>query len=431
MPEPKKILIVAESIDIEDSSGTKGRVALIHNLKKAGYEILVYHYTRKEISLEGITCVPIKERRASSLFLFSRIERYLRLFLGIKINKPLEKIFGFSFTLFNDRNSIVKGLNNLGKWNPDLIFTLSKGGSFRPHHALLKMPEFHSKWVAYIHDPYPMHLYPRPFNWVEAGYYQKRKFIKEISEKAAYSVFPSKLLMEWMGSYFPNFQNTGFVIPHQLFPFEVSEREVPEYFDPNEFNILHAGTLLGPRNPKTLVLAFEKFLKKFPEARLHSKLFFLGNNTEFFAWLLERKCDFGRMYISKGYVSFDEVFKLQQLASVNVILEAKSEISPFLPGKFPHCVIANKPILLLGPAFSESRRLLGDKYPYWAEIDDLDRISYLIGQLYKNWKREPNNLRLNRPDLENYLSEDFLKKVMGLIFEKKEKFDFHKNNLQG
>lgn len=232
--------MVAESIDVEDSSGTKGRVALIKNLHEAGFEVMVYHYTRKNIQLSGIHCVAIKEKRWSALFFLSRLERYIRTYLKLSLSKPLEKVFGFSFTLFNDRNSIVAALERIKDSNLDLVLTLSKGGSFRPHHALLKMPDWHSKWIAYIHDPYPAHLFPRPYAWVEPGYYKKWKFIKDISEKAAYSAFPSKLLKDWMGSYYPDFLRTGVIIPHQLFNINTNEIEFPDYFNPDHFNLLQA-----------------------------------------------------------------------------------------------------------------------------------------------------------------------------------------------
>ena len=44
MPEAiKRILVVVESIDVDDSSGSKANVALIKNLAKAGFELQVYH----------------------------------------------------------------------------------------------------------------------------------------------------------------------------------------------------------------------------------------------------------------------------------------------------------------------------------------------------------------------------------------------------
>lgn len=412
----KKILIVVESIDVEDSSGSKANVALIKNLQKAGFDLLVYHYTRKDIHTGGLTCVAIKENRRSFFFLLSRLERYFRYLFKVNLNKHLEKVFGFSFTLFNDRNSIKSSLDKIRGFEPDLVISLSKGGSFRPHHALLKKQEWHSKWLAYIHDPYPAHLYPRPFAWVESGYFKKWQFVRDISEKAAYSGFPSQLLMEWMGSYFPEFNKTGVVIPHQLDNEATKKVSLPIYFDNNKFNLLHAGTLLGPRNPIPLVLAYEKFLKKNPEAKQDSKLLLVGNNDLYISQLtecLERISPSN--FIVESYTSYNEVFQMQMDAAVNIILEAKSEISPFLPGKFPHCVLADKPILLLGPNLSESKRLLGENYKYWSEADDVENITALILDLYLKWKNTEENFNLNRPDLLEYLSSSHLEKVISSL----------------
>ncbi len=408
--------MIAESIDVADSSGTKGRVALIKNLHKAGYEIEVYHYTRKEIKLSGIKCVAIKENRRSLMFFSSRAERFLRNKLKLDLHKPLERIFGFSFTLFNDRNSIISGLKKAREFKPDLVLTLSKGGSFRPHHALLKIPEWHSKWMAYIHDPYPMHLYPRPFAWVEPGYFKRWEFVRDISEKAAFSAFPSQLLMEWMGSYFSNFLKTGVTIPHQISVNKTEISVLPDYFEPKQFNLLHAGNLLGPRNPVFLIEAYKQFLENNPEAQNEAKLLFIGNNKEQDLQLqhYEKIISEGKLII-KPSLDFKTVLTMQKHAAVNIILEAKSEISPFLPGKFPHCVEANRPLLLLGPNISESKRLLGEAYEYWSEIDDIERISKLIEKLYLQWKAANGDFQLNRPDLEYYLSEKHLKFVINEI----------------
>ncbi len=413
MPIQRKILVVVESIDVEDSSGSKANVALIQNLNKAGFEVLVYHYTRKKIQLPGIICVAIKENRRSPLFFLSRLERTSRDHLKLDVHKPLQNMFGFSFTLFNDRNSIAAALRGIEGFNPDLVLTLSKGGSFRPHHALLKMPKLHKKWIAYMHDPYPMHHYPKPFTWTEPGSDKKENFIREISKKAAFSAFPSNLLQEWMGNFYPDFLRSGFVIPHQIIEISTERIEFPEYFDPKGFNLLHAGNLLGARNPKGLLKAFFQFLENFPKAKLNSKLIFLGGNNK--RLLNEETGNLENIYVSEEYVSFEQVFKMQQYAAVNIILEGKAEISPFLPGKFPHCVQADKPILLLGPPKSEVRRLLGETHPYWAEIDDLDGITKSIEILYFQWQRSNENFRLNRQDLIRYLSVPYLKEVMNKI----------------
>jgi hypothetical protein len=118
------------------------------------------------------------------------------------------------------------------------------------------------------------------------------------------------------------------------------------------------------------------------------------------------------LYTSEDYVAFHTVYAMQQVASINVILEAKSEISPFLPGKFAHCVSANKPIVVIGPYYSECKRLLGEEYSYCFEFNAIERLAKAFGFLYKTWQKDPKQLVLDRPDLKMYLSVDYLKKTI-------------------
>lgn len=413
----EKILVVAESIDVEDSSGSKANVALIENLWKAKFDLKVLHYTRKQIQLGDIPCEAIPENRNSLYFYLSRIERRLRKGLNIMIHEPLENSFGFSFTLFNDRDSIVESIKKGNDFEPDYILTLSKGGSFRPHHALLKLPGLHHKWIAYMHDPYPMHLYPPPFAWVEPGQFKKWEFVKNVSEKAAFPAFPSELLRDWMGSYFPGFLGNPVIIPHQISSDPDQEAELPEFFDPYFFNILHAGTLLEPRDPVPLTRAYKRLLAKHPEAGKESRLIFIGRNSIYKKRLKQLAEETNHKIIVSPGLDFRTVRRLQDLCAVNVILEAKSQISPFLPGKFPHCIQADRPILLLGPALSESRRLLGESYPYWAEVLDEERIFELLENMYMRWKQEREAFRLDREDLKEYLSYSHLGRVIKSLAE--------------
>lgn len=406
-----KILVVVDSINIEDSSGSKANVALINNLVVAGYEVLVYHYTLKNIQLRGVKCFAIPEIKYSPLYFLSRLQRVLSRNSNINMAPFLERLFGFSFTFFNDTNSILKALK-IRTYQPDLVLTLSKGASFRPHYALLKLPELHNKWMAYVHDPYPIHYYPRPYNWIEGSYQQKQHFFLAVSQKAKYSAFPSLLLQEWMGSYFYNFNKTGVIIPHQNAKYEIKNIKFPSYFDVSKFNIVHAGNLMAQRSPEGLIEGFKLFLNQNPESRKETQLLLLGNATDHKQMLDEYQKSNPEIYIYNGSIAFDEVFLIQKNASVNVVLEAKSEISPFLPAKFPHCVAANQAILSLAPYYSETRRLLGKDYPYWSEQDDVKKIASIIEKLYQLWKQNPDNLFLNRRDLEDYLSVYYLKKVI-------------------
>lgn len=406
-----KILVVVDSINIEDSSGSKANVALINNLVEAGFDVLIYHYTLKNIQLEGVTCFAIPEIKYSPLYFLSRMQRVLSRKFNINVAAFLDKLFGFSFTFFNDSNSIVKALKKQ-TFEPDLILTLSKGGSFRPHYAVLKIPQLHDKWMAYVHDPYPAHFYPRPYTWVEPSYKSREAFFVQISEKARYSAFPSQLLKEWMGSFYPNFIKTGIVIPHQNSKCQVRNLIFPNYFDTSKFNLLHAGNLMRPRSPEGLIEGLSLFFTRNNEARNKVRLLLLGPSSNYKSMLEAYQKDIPELYVQDKMIAFDEVFYVQKNVTVNIILEAKSEISPFLPAKFPHCVAANKPILSLAPFYSETRRLLGNEYPYWSEVDDIEKIANIIEELFCLWKKDPTNVLLNRIDLEDYLSVDYLKQTI-------------------
>ena len=406
-----KILVVVDSINIEDSSGSKANLALINNLVEAGFEVLVYHYTLRNIQLQGAFCYAIPEIKYSPLYFLSRIQRIAARNFEINVAPFLERLFGFSFTFFNDTNSILKALKNLS-FAPDLVLTLSKGGSFRPHYAVLKLPQLHDKWMAYVHDPYPFHFYPRPYNWVEPNYKSKEAFFKEVAEKAKYSAFPSQLLLEWMGGYFPSFMKTGVVIPHQNSKYTIQNTVFPSYFDSSKFNLLHAGNLLNTRSPKGLIEGLKLFFERNPEAKKEVRLLLIGSCAGYSQMVSDYQKDIPELFVHDGIIPFDVVYNIQQNSTVNIIMEAKSEISPFLPAKFPHCVAANKTILSLAPYLSEVKRLLGIYYEYWSEVDDVNKISKLIEELYTLWRENPNNLLLNRIDLQDYLSVEYLKQTI-------------------
>jgi hypothetical protein len=406
-----KILVVVDSINMEDSSGSKANVALINNLVEASFEVLVYHHTLREIQLQGAFCYAIPEIKHSPLYFLSRIQRVIQRHSTINFAPFLERVFGFSFTFFNDTNSILKALKKI-TFNPDLVLTLSKGGSFRPHYAVLKLPQLHDKWMAYVHDPYPFHFYPQPYYWVEPNYKFKECFFREVAEKAKYSAFPSQLLLEWMGCYFPSFKKTGIVIPHQNSKYIVQNSVLPSYFDSSKFNLLHAGNLLNARSPKGLIEGLKLFFERYPAAKKEVRLLLIGSCLGFSEMVSDYQKDIPELFVHDGIVPFDVVYNIQKNANVNIIMEAKSEISPFLPAKFPHCVEANQVILALSPYLSEVKRLLGVDYEYWSEVDDVNKISKLIEELYNLWKENPANLLLNRIDLQEYLSVAYLKQTI-------------------
>ncbi len=404
------IIALVESLDVNDSSGTKGRVALLKNMVAAGFQVTALHYTQKEIQLQGITTVCIKEPKSRFYFL-SRLQRYFYKWFKVNIGNGYEKRTGFSFNWKCAENAFAKALKSYNPQDFEMVWTLGKGTQFRAHHAILKSAQWHAKWYAYVHDPYPQQLYPRPYNFVPIGYKQKRYFFNEVTKKAKTMVFPSLLLKEWMQSYFVSITDKSIIIPHQISKMPTLETALPSYFDTDKFTILHGGNLLDLRNPEPVTRAYKKFLELHPEAAGVSQLLFIGKPGNYEAFFKGEQQVLPQLYASADYVPFEQVYAMQKETSVNIILEAQSEISPFLPGKFAHCVAANKPILLIGPYYSECKRLLGEDYPYSLEFKEIDAVAQALSLIYIEWQTK-KELRLDRPDLELYLSESYLKKVL-------------------
>jgi hypothetical protein len=413
----KHILIIVDSIDVNDSSGSKANVALIKNLAAIGYGVVVLHFTQKDIYLEGVECTSIKEKKYIPLYFLSRTQRIIQRYFKINLAACLESVFGFSFTFFNDVNSIKSVLKKLDISKFDLILTLSKGASFRPHYAINKLPVLHEKWMAYIHDPFPMCCYPPPYNWKEPGHRKKQNFFKEVSENAKLSAFPSLLLKDWMGSFFENFNKSGIVIPHQIINLNLDGIDPVINLKRDMFNILHAGSLFKQRNPKSLIMGYQLFLENNIQAKENSKLILLGSADYHKAMIEDYAKSIPQLQINLSNIPFRDVILLQSKVAVNVILESDAEISPFLPGKFPHCISANKPILHLGPKNSETMRLLNGDYQYHSSLNDVGKIANNIEYLYNSWLKNGNRLSLNREDLKNYVSTSYLEQIFYKIMK--------------
>ncbi len=412
MSKSINITVVVESLDANANSGAKANLALIKNLQKAGFHLKVLHYTRQEEQLENIPVVSIPENKINLTYFLSKLQLVIKRLTGININKSIEKRLGFSLAWFNDSMSIATALEKEVDFTPDYVLTLSYASSFRAHNALLKLPHWHAKWIAYVHDPFPQHSYPRPYDWVEPGHQHKRNFFLKITEKAKYLAYPSQLLAEWMESYYAPSHGKSIIIPHQIDTDAQVAQGIPDFFDVTKFNILHAGSMMSARNPDALIKAFLRLIEEEPGAAEQARLVFVGSRSIFHEKIEFLHNKYPQLYSSEGYISFDQVLRMQMEASVNVILEAKGPVSPFLPGKFPHCILSRKPVLHIGPAKSEVCRLLGTDYPYTAEIDDEQKIFQHLQFLYERWKNNGENEQLYSNELMAYLSPSYLKELI-------------------
>ena len=403
----KKILILIESINPNDSSGVKGRLALINNLIKIGHAVKVLHLDLNYTETTKFKTKAVQRYKSSKFYWLSKLNTFLKKF-GVKINAWVESRFGFSFAHFEDVHRFKKALQQENPEDYDIVLTCSKAASFRPHKAVLQSPKWHNKWYAYIHDPYPMYAYPRPYDWAEPGSLHKRAFFLELYAEAAKLVYPSELLAQWMESYYPNNEYKRLIIPHQITTHLKTNNDntikLPSFFDENNFNLLHAGSLMKQRPPSVLMKAFNQFLSNNSSAKDNARLIFIGGAFEGHKNKM-RILKNDNIINHDSYIQFNIVFQLQKLASVNIVIEADTWLSPFLPGKIPHLVIANKPILHIGPTMSETMRLLGQDYKLHTPNNEkhIEELANKIETVYHLWQKD-KSLNLNREDLESYLS---------------------------
>tara|TARA_R110002020_G_scaffold355815_2_gene568480 strand:- start:3977 stop:5239 length:1263 start_codon:yes stop_codon:yes gene_type:complete len=403
----KKILVVTDSINPEDSSGSKANVAFIKSLVASDYLVTVIHYTQREIQIEGATCFLAEQRKSNLYYILGGIQRTIQRNRGVDWSVFLENSFGFSFTFFNDCRSLCDEIKGMDTNSFDLIITLSKGESFRPHYAVLRLPEWYQKWLAYIHDPYPFQHYPKPYTFIPKGAKQKDAFFKSVSSSCRVAGFPSFYLAEHMSQFYPQFEEKSLIIPHQ-YDVNVPKASLPSFFHTGKFNLVHTGNLLGGRSPEGLLKGFQLFLNKNEEAKENAYLYLVGpsSNYEKLISSYERV----PQLVYHQSVSYAESIALQQAASVNLIIEASdTDFSPFLPAKMAHCVMLDKPILALSQKKSEVRRLLGEDYTWQSAADDSEQIARTLSELYLKWKNtKAESWRLNRADLQGYFSSEYL-----------------------
>jgi hypothetical protein len=402
----KKILVLAETIDANSSSAGKGRSAFISSLYSAGYSVKVYHYSGDEVLIENVKTFQITESKLSHNYILSRSQRVFQRFSGINFSKSLEKLFGFSFSFKSDVSSLIKGLQEESPGNYDMILTLSKGASYRTHAAILKMPRWHNIWMAYIHDPYPFHWYPHPYYWKESGANMKEDFFRQVAINAKWLGYPSLLLADWMGKFHPDFRSKAVILPHQL-PANRIILKAQQNETETIFSISHIGTLLKQRDPVPLMYAWKKFMKDKKDTSSF-QLNLIGPSDYHQENIASIIANDSSIHFHPEAIFYEKAQSIERASTANIILEAIADHSPFLPGKFPSLVLADKPILHLGPQHSETVRLLGNDYPYHCAANDINQIMVLLEMLYQRWLKSGKHLQLNRPDLIEYLSSHAL-----------------------
>lgn len=406
-----KILILVESLEVNRTSSGIVSSNFINALSKDN-EIDILHTEKAYENFLWLKNIGIC--RCVDFSGQSRVEKFINLFPKIRALPTYFTGYHMGFNrLVKDWQHTIRKL--LDEYQYNIIIVLGTGSSFAPHFAMAEM-NIDVPWIANIHDPYPMSHYPEPYQKKDTIFYKPQtKRINNVFHKATWVTFPSLRLLEWMSQYHLQLKSKSFVLPHP----EVSLVGLPEapedqnvFLEKGKFNLLHAGSLLGPRDPKYLIKAYLRFIEEDSERKEKSVLNIIGKAArEHTGFEKEYEAVANNVNIMITRVSYKHSLKLLKQADVLILLEAIAKDSPFMPGKLADYISVNKPIMALTPKTSETSRLLGSSYPYITQTDNEDGIYMILVKLWEKWKSE-NLGNLNRDDLREYISSENINKIL-------------------
>lgn len=405
-----RILIIAEELEYDRTS------CGLLNTKMT--EVLSRHFM-VHLLVAGKVGQPIHELPLASIQLVKLQQPMAWKLLGkIPLLRSLpEKLTGFNHASYYKLQQWTEAIRQkISKETYDLVLLLGSGMGWYAHMAFSNILPFAGKFVISIHDPFPMAMLPKPYNVpIDNGQRQLMKRFNQLVEQAVGCYAPSQRLIEHLTPAYPALASKAVVVPHlaHQLPFLLQPASQPtdkqaallakiqSLHSSTHFLLVHMGTLLEGRSPGYFIRAMLQFLQAHPEAEAHTLVVFIGQVhpklVPEFAPALNHK---NFIIESNTRLTYGQALVLQKAAAANLVIESAQHHSPQLFGKFADAVMADKPILCIGPATSEARRIVGNHYPFQATNGNEEEIRLMIETLYRNWLKQPNQT-LQRPDIQH------------------------------
>lgn len=401
-----KFLILAESLRINETSSGIVSSTFVQSLANFGHDITCLYPKTFEYPVSWFQYVKLVE--------FS-YKPYKKKFIDKipKIRALPSFLYGYSLEVRNKISQWIQIVTEIiSKEKFDAIIVLSSGSEFLPHLAMLNV-QTNIPIIFNFHDPFPWHVYPEPYRKsINISSYILHKKVQKIIDKATLVSFPSELLKQHMSKNYLGIEIKSIILPHagtKLKNLPARNEDQNIFLDKTKFNILHAGSLLGPRNPKTFLKAFVKFTMAHQDHANTSVLTIVGKLAKEHTDIVQYVQDNIRIYDLR--ISYKKSIELLKEASVLLLIEADADFSPFMPGKLADYIMSEKPILALTPYRSEVMRLLGENYPYWSTLNDEEQIYFHLKSLWQCWKSGTLHSYIS-DNLKYYISDENINKTL-------------------
>ncbi|QAA80378.1 glycosyl transferase family 1 [Aequorivita sp. H23M31] len=181
-----------------------------------------------------------------------------------------------------------------------------------------------------------------------------------------------------------------------------------------KFSISHIGSLLSERNPDILWKILNEICEEYPSFKEDLQLKFAGAVSEEVKNSLLR---YNLLESSEflGYVSHTEAIKLQHLSQVLLLVEINSpETRAIIPGKLFEYLVANRPILSLGPEGSDIKNIVDEtETGKFFNYGEAEQIKNQILEYYGQFQN--GNLIVSPKNLEKFSRKELTKQMASLI----------------
>ncbi len=180
------------------------------------------------------------------------------------------------------------------------------------------------------------------------------------------------------------------------------------------FSISHIGSFLSERNPEVLWKTLSEICREQASFKKDLRLQFAGAVSEEVKYSLETfqltaNCNYF------GYLAHSEALKLQRQSQVLLLVEINSpETRAIIPGKLFEYLAAKRPILAIGPKYSDIETILAETRAgkFFGYGDD-DALKTEILQMYQDFKND--GLRISSEGIEKYSRRELTKQMSTLI----------------
>ena len=333
--------------------------------------------------------------------------------LGTSFMHKYKQKHGFSPKFKHEVNVYAKQIQSvLDREDFDLIFTRAKGSSFRMHAAMLRVNTA-VPWLAYYHDPFPFSLYPKPYREdLGAAAIPQENLHRQILEAANFIAAPTQALLDFVCTD-QVMEHQKAVIPHPGFTLnQLKGNKIDCPLDADKFNLLHAGTLLGVRNPEALFEAWKQLNVEQNRFRQKAQLTLVGPVQ---AQLSEQFPE--NIRLIRERIPYQNSLEWMKLATANLILEPKAQPHPFFPGKLADALHLKSPIVALSSKGSGTHEVLGENYPLRAEPDQVEAIKAVLWQAFIWWESDELKKQMIEwmKDMPDLSGPSILKQIKALL----------------